>query len=266
MPEIQDLTGKKFGYLTVVCQDIRNGESRKRTYWNCKCVCGNITSVLASNLKRGHTRSCGCKTNSMKHKTHGMSNTRLYKIWIGMKNRCYNPSTPHYEYYGGRGINVCNDWKFDFEPFYKWSTENGYEDGLSIDRIDNGKGYSPDNCRWATKEQQARNKTNLLRVKVNGVEKTLCEWSEICNVPLNALRLRYLRGLKSGVEDFDESLLAPLVDRPRKVNQYSLSGAFIRQWNSAKEAGKAGFGAIGSIRECCSGKNKQHKGYIWKYA
>lgn len=261
----RDLSGQKFGELTAIRIDLEKTKSSKNTYWFCECSCGSIKSYIASNLTRNHTTSCGCKTNLMKHKTHGKTNTRLYKLWLGMRKRCYNPTAPHYEYYGGRGITVCDEWKNDFMSFYNWSYENGYSDDLSIDRIDNDKGYSPDNCRWETIKNQARNKTNLLYANVNGVEKTLCEWSEIYGIPLNALRLRYLRGKEKGITVFDNDFLKPLRQWPYKVEQYSLDGKLIKTWNSAEEASQHGFGSVGSIRECCSGKNETHIGYKWKY-
>lgn len=266
MPKYQDLTGRKFGELTALRIDWEKTKASHSTYWICKCSCGSEKSYIASNLTRNHTTSCGCKTNSMKHKTHGMSNTRLYKEWIGIKRRCGNPSTPHYEYYGGRGISVCEKWKNDFPSFYNCAISNGYNDNLTIDRINVDGDYCPENCRWATVEQQAKNKTNLLYAKINGVEKSLCEWSEISGVPLNALRLRYLRGRADGIADFDNSLLKPLRDFPRKINQYDLNGNFIKEWKSAKEAEIAGVGKENSIRVCCSGKRRTHNNYIWRYA
>lgn len=266
MPKYQDLTGRKFGELTALRIDWEKTKASHSTYWICKCSCGSEKSYIASNLTRNHTTSCGCKTNSMKHKTHGMSNTRIYKIWLGIKKRCYAPYTPHYDYYGGRGISMCAEWRGDFQKFYEWSVANGYTDSLTIDRIDVNGDYSPNNCRWATIEQQAHNKRNLLYAKVNGIEKSLCEWSETYHIPLNALRLRYLRGVAEGITEFDSNFLFPLREHPRRVMQYTLTGEFIKEWRSAKEASEAGFGGIRSIRECCSGKNRTHQGYIWRYA
>lgn len=268
MPKSHDLTGMKVGELTVLCRDVEKTKAcnGRRQYWFCKCSCGTVKSYIAENLTRKHTTSCGCKTNNYKHKTHGKSSTRLYKIWVGMRKRCYNPSTPHFEYYGGRGITVCEEWNENFESFYNWSITNGYADSLSIDRIDNDKGYSPDNCRWSSKDVQARNKTNLIKVNVNGTEKTLCDWSAESGLPLNVLRLRYLRGIQNGISIFDDSFFEKIRNEPRKVNQYSMQGKLIAKWDSAKLASINGdYSAIG-IRECCNGNQMTHKGYIWKYA
>lgn len=129
--------------------------------WLCRCECGKEIVVEAYNLKTGHTQSCGClqrEATSVANKTHGKRNTRLYRIWICMKNRCYRKNHDAYKHYGGRGIKVCDEWLHSFKAFNDWAMANGYRDDLSIDRIDTNKGYSPDNCRWATMAEQNKNK------------------------------------------------------------------------------------------------------------
>lgn len=147
-----DLTGQRFGSLLVVglAQEARNG----RRIWNCRCDCGTSTRVSTHHLTGG-TQSCGCRKGQKGAKAKG---ARLYRILTGMKMRCYNPHTTGYKNYGGRGITICDEWMQDFWTFYDWALTNGYADGLTIDRIDNDKGYSPDNCRWATRADQNRNK------------------------------------------------------------------------------------------------------------
>jgi hypothetical protein len=128
-----------------------------------KCgFCGEEFRTRINNVKNGHTKSCGCyhkRRNSETHKTHGLTNSKLYEAWVSIKNRTLNPKNKQYNDYGGRGITICDEWKNDFMPFYNWALLNGYEEnkGLSIDRIDNDGNYEPNNCRWTTQNIQARN-------------------------------------------------------------------------------------------------------------
>ena len=192
----EDLTGKKFGNLTVISKKCNKN---KNVYWNCICECGNNVEVKTSELNRGSTVSCGCysKNRFIKENTkHDKSNTRLYKIWYGMKRRCYEEKNESYPRYGGRGITICKEWLDDFMSFYNWSMENGYSDKLSIDRIDNDGNYEPNNCRWATNSVQSRNQSNTIIVEIFGVKKPLAEWNEIVGVSYNRSYQRYKRGTK----------------------------------------------------------------------
>ena len=147
MPKLNDLTGQRFGRLTVL--------ERTELKWLCKCDCGNKKIVAGGHLVSGDTKSCGC----LRIK-HGMRNTRLYSIWHGMKERCYNTKHKFYKHYGGRGIKVCEEWKNDFQTFADWALSHGYADNLTIDRIDVNGNYEPSNCQWATNAEQQRNKRN----------------------------------------------------------------------------------------------------------
>ena len=172
----KDLTGKKFGRLTVKEKDTK--KSKGRNYWICECDCGNIKSIRTDALTCGHTKSCGCLNKETQFKPiHGMKNTRLYNVWGGMKNRCRNKNSSDYVDYGGRGISYCKEWE-DFIPFYNWAIENGYEEGLSIDRVDNNGNYEPSNCRWATTKQQANNRRTNVITEYKGQKFTLKELSE----------------------------------------------------------------------------------------
>lgn len=138
------------------------------------------------------------------HLKHGGTHTRLYNIWKAMRQRCTNPKNSRYSIYGCRGIKVCKDWD-DFQKFYDWSYENGYKDNLTIDRIDNNKGYSPENCRWVTYRGQANNKTNNRYLTYNNETHTLGEWSEITGIKLSTIWARLNRGWTA-----EETLTSPI--------------------------------------------------------
>lgn len=159
-----DYTGHRFGRLVVMeyVGKYKNGDRIVK----CSCDCGNEISVRLPHIKSGAIVSCGCfhketvveRNKKYTTATHGETNTRLHSIWTNMKQRCYNKNHKSYHNYGGRGIAVCDEWLDDFVAFRDWAMANGYRDDLTIDRIENDKGYSPDNCRWATMLEQAQNK------------------------------------------------------------------------------------------------------------
>lgn len=153
MGKFIDLTGQRFGRFTVTSR--KENDSKNRIQWLCRCDCGNERIIKGCDLRSGNTRSCGCLSLDL-HTLHGGSYTRLYNIWEGMKRRCQNPNSESYVWYGAKGITVCEEWQ-QYKPFEQWALTNGYADELSIDRIDNDKGYCPDNCRWETSTGQARN-------------------------------------------------------------------------------------------------------------
>ena len=193
MPFI-DISGKRFGKYTVLKYVGNNKHGM--ALWECRCDCGNIRTVVGSSLRKGVTVSCGCyhKEEVSKRKTtHGMSNTRIRTIWNHMIQRCTNPNNTAYKYYGQRGISVCNEWINDFQTFYKWSVENGYENGLTIDRIDTNKGYDPSNCRWVSRKVQQNNTNAVHNFTINGETKSLAEWCRIYNQHHETVRIRVLK-------------------------------------------------------------------------
>lgn len=179
MGRFEDLTGQKFGRLTVA--EYKGSDNGHGAVWECDCSCGAAKIVRARHLKSGAVQSCGClnkEKTSERASTHGMTNTRLYHIWKQMRHRCYKPYASNYARYGGRGITVCEEWKNDFQAFYDWSMANGYSDDLSIDRIDANGNYEPSNCRWIGLDLQANNKRNNHYLTYKGRTQTVAEWSK----------------------------------------------------------------------------------------
>lgn len=188
-----DLMDERFDRLVVISREPNN--KHKQAMWKCKCDCGNVVIVQSNMLRSGHTKSCGClqrERTGEASRTHGKSKTLLYNKWSRMIQRCTNPNIERYKCYGGRGITVCKEWK-RFEEFERWAIDNGYNDNLSIDRIDVNKGYSPDNCRWATAKEQANNTTRNHYLTVRGETHTMSEWSDITGIPYTTIRARINR-------------------------------------------------------------------------
>lgn len=163
---INNEIGKKYNFLTVISfdhYDYRKGSNRKDLYFKFKCDCGNEKVIKLDKVKYGDTISCGCKKN-IGIETHKQSRTRLYHLYYGILQRCYNSNSNFYNNYGGRGITVCKEWSlphpYGFLNFYNWAINSGYRDDLSIDRIDVNGNYEPSNCRWVNNIIQSYNKRN----------------------------------------------------------------------------------------------------------
>lgn len=191
---IVDITGRRYGRLTVLG---RSGAKEKNSTWRCRCECGNECVVQYGNLKSGHTKSCGClsrEKSAGRLLTHGMKQSQLYKAWAGMKNRCNNQRSKDWPDYGGRGIEVCPEWRDSFEAFRDWALANGYQDDLTIERKDVNGNYCPENCKWATAEEQANNKRSNRMATYNGKTQTMAMWSREVGIPADTLIARLNRG------------------------------------------------------------------------
>lgn len=214
--KIENLINQKFNKLLVLRRLPNQG---KKVMWECKCDCGNLTQVLTSNLKCGRTKSCGClRINKLvsRSTTHNQRHTKLYEVWKTMKQRCFNPNCDSYKNYGARGITIYSDWKDNFNSFYEWSISNGYQDGLTIDRIDFNGNYEPSNCRWVDRLTQANNTRTNVFIEFNNEVHTIAEWSRIYNIKQSVLSDRLRRGwsieksLTSPIKQKNYNLIPPL--------------------------------------------------------
>lgn len=188
MPYIHRNVGDVIQNNAVLIERI-NGQK-----WKMRCTCGN-TFIGQVSGNSGICRDCAYKSLSIKRTVHGESKkekTRLYNIWLGMRNRCNNPKNHRFDNYGGRGINVASEWN-DYSKFREWSLNNGYKDYLSLDRKDNSKGYSPDNCHWVTQTEQMNNIRNNHLLTYKGETKTMAEWSRLTGIKYHTLKRRINR-------------------------------------------------------------------------
>lgn len=182
-----DLTGRRVGHLEVLRMAGRNG---RYIQWLCRCDCGTEFSTRTGNLTNGHTQSCGCYRERMRHeatRTHGKTASRAYDAWLNMRTRCFNPQNTAWKHYGGRGISVCDRWA-TFAAFYEDMGDPPL--GHSLDRIDVNGNYEPSNCRWATRRTQANNTRANRRLTFDGQTLTMMEWSRFFGINYWTLRGR----------------------------------------------------------------------------
>jgi hypothetical protein len=210
-----DITGKRFGRLVALKLDhIKKYKNNCVEQWLCSCDCGKEKIIAKTSLTSGATVSCGCRhsealrINQKERRKHGDSlfpkRSRIYRIWLGMRSRCNNLKNERYIDYGGRGIKVCPEWD-NYLIFKEWALSHGYSDNLSIDRIDNDKGYSPDNCRWATAKEQMRNVRYNVFFEYNGEKLILEDWAKKTGIGRGTLFHR----LKSGMS-IEKALTTPV--------------------------------------------------------
>lgn len=200
----KDISGEKFGRLTVLRYlEIKERENRNRN-WLCECECGNIVQVNGAKLTSGHTQSCGCLVNehiknlNLKYKNPCK---RLYSVYKAMLSRCYDTSNNRYSDYGERGIRVCNDWlgEYGYDSFSEWAFLNGYDEKaetgqLTLDRIDVNGNYEPTNCRWITNQEQQNNRRDCHYIEYNGEVHTVTEWARILGIPIAKMRYHIGKG------------------------------------------------------------------------
>lgn len=189
--KVIDMIGFEFNGCVVIK---RGGNSKdNRAKWICKCYCGNTFESTGKDIRNHKIKSCGCRKKNVNYK-HGNSYKRLYNIWRGIISRCYNNKDTSYKNYGFRGVSVCDSWLNNFDSFEKWSLDNGYKDGLTIDRINVNGNYEPKNCRWATTKEQGLNKRNTVYANYNGKELPLSEIANITGIKYSTLHKRYKKG------------------------------------------------------------------------
>ena len=219
---LKDLTGKRFGRLLVLERSKNNTNSNKPK-WICKCDCGNIVEKSGNSLTNGKTKSCGCLKIEADHnrtKTHGDTaegkTSRLYVVWADIKQRCFNKNNTAYPYYGGRGIKMCDEWRYNYSSFKEWSYANGYNDTFekyqcTIDRIDTNKDYCPENCRWVPMKIQGNNTRRNHILSFNGELHTIAEWADIIGFKYKTIMTRLNLGWS-----IEDALTIP----PKSVHRY----------------------------------------------
>lgn len=211
----KNVIGKKYGLWEVL--SVKNN-----VFLTCRCECGTVKDVRFQDLERGKSKSCGCFSRRKiieRNTVHGLSKTRLYKVYKSMKSRCLNRNNKRYNDYGGRGIKISEDWIADFQNFYNWSMQNGYKENLTIDRINNDGDYCPENCRWTSVKEQNKNKRN--NIKIGGI--CLKEWCKKNNFIYSTV-YDFVRNHRSVIENNLEDMLEKY--REMKNDGKSIYGCF----------------------------------------
>lgn len=185
---LNSFIGKRFNQLTILGVCKRNKGNVNHFY--CQCDCGRTQYVSVSRILHNQQQTCGRFHRKYENQEVG---TRLYNTWNRMIHRCYDPNYHKYPSYGARGISVCDEWRNDYDTFYRWAIENGYQLGLWIERIDNDGNYCPENCKWATRKEQMNNTRRNHFIEYNGETKTLAEWSDVLGINYSTLHNRITR-------------------------------------------------------------------------
>lgn|SRR6185503_3088514 len=226
MGKFKDITGQRFGRLLVL-SIVAERTKQNRIQWLCSCDCGKEWTVIGHNLTNGRQKSCPCRKNQLaaeRHYVHGMVHKREYRIWSGIKKRCFNPKEPAYKNYGERGITMCDEWKKDFMAFYR--DMGPCPDGFTIDRINNDGNYEPGNCRWTTRVIQNRNRRDVVMLTHDGETMSLRDWADRMHMNFDKLRYRY------------EHHIEPLFGSARRLSP-SERDEIREAYSSGKETGPA---------------------------
>lgn len=194
-----NIAGQRYGKLVAICPTNKRSKDGG-IIWSFRCDCGKVKDIPSNPVRTGLVKSCGCL-----HAPHRGTGTRLFDIWVDMRQRCNNSNNPDFYRYGGRGITVCKEWNESFISFRDWAMGNGYSSKLSIDRKNVNGNYEPSNCRWATPVQQARNTRRNRIVSINGISKLLCEWCLIYGISEESV---YRRKREFGW-DFEKAITTP---------------------------------------------------------
>jgi hypothetical protein len=195
-PRIINIKNQKFNHLTAI-SFVKTIDGDAIWLFECDCKAKTRKEIKANNVKYGNIKSCGClltNFNKINKTTHNLKNHRLYKIWRAMKSRCHNLKNPGYKNYGGRGIYVNKNWRFNFKIFYDWAINNGYQDNLQINRIDNNQSYLPENCNWVSPRDNSNNRRNNRYILFNNKKQTLQQWLRDLNISRNQFYYRIKKG------------------------------------------------------------------------
>lgn len=204
-----NLVGEKFGELTVLEKTNKpNNAKRNNVWWKCLCSCGKQIDVPSEYLVNGTKKSCNCLQDRSRKSLFGLSDTKLYRVYRSMLNRCYNSNDKSYKNYGGRGITICVEWRNDFIAFFEWATNNGYENHKTIERIDNNGNYCPENCKWAGFKEQLNNTRKNKKIEYKGESKTLAQWSDITGLPRWVIDKRIKNGW-----DIEKVMSTPIIHK-----------------------------------------------------
>lgn len=264
MDKINDIIGNKYGRLTVISFDHANGYCK---YYLCRCDCGNEKIVTRGNLFAGYTKSCGCYQKEQTSKAKKLPNdyAHLHRILEAMIYRCTDKRNNRYHRYGSRGISVCDEWVNNKDAFCEWSINNGYERGLTIDRIDNDKGYSPENCRWVTPREQLFNYSKNVLIEHNNEKKPIAQWCFELGFPYKRAISRYYNIKNRGIDNPPfEAIFYNSDYRNKPVLQYTKDGTLVKKWDKIKDVSDDGH-IVARVSGCCNGRFKTHHGYIWKF-